>query len=81
MIQKILKNKLLKIKKDLTSLNSNNEIVSDFIDLMLQCNINPLVPLDLVNGVISDLKKVDIKNLSELIEYSYKVAGTVGLMM
>ncbi len=75
------KNKLLKIKKDLTSLNSNNEIVSDFIDLMLQCNINPLVPLDLVNGVISDLKKVDIKNLSELIEYSYKVAGTVGLMM
>ena len=35
----------------------------------------------LINGVMQDLGKVELKNLEELIIYSYKVAGTVGLMV
>ena len=37
--------------------------------------------IDLVNGLILDQKTVSIKKKSELISYSYQVAGTVGLMM
>ena len=38
-------------------------------------------PIMLINGVMQDLGKVELKNLEELIIYSYKVAGTVGLMV
>ena len=49
---------------------------------MTKYNINPWIPIDLINGVMGDLKKVEIRNFSELIEYSYKVAGrTLGIMM
>ena len=44
-------------------------------------NISIEVLGDLSNGLIKDQKKVRIKNEKELIEYSYQVAGTVGLMM
>ena len=44
-------------------------------------NISLEVLGDLINGLIKDQKKVRIKNEKELIEYSYQVAGTVGLMM
>lgn len=44
-------------------------------------NISIEVLGDLINGLIKDQKKVRIKNEKELIEYSYQVAGTVGLMM
>ena len=37
--------------------------------------------IDLVNGLISDQKSISFKKQSELIRYSYQVAGTVGLMM
>ena len=36
---------------------------------------------DLVSGLILDQSIIRIKNEKELIQYSYKVAGTVGLMM
>ena len=36
---------------------------------------------DLIKGLLKDQKKVEIQNEYELIEYSYQVAGTVGLMM
>ncbi len=37
--------------------------------------------LELINGVTDDTFRVRIKNEAELINYSYKVAGTVGLIM
>ena len=36
---------------------------------------------DLIQGLIQDQKIVRIKNEKDLIEYAYRVAGTVGLMM
>ena len=44
-------------------------------------NINISILEDLIKGLIADQKKVRIKNETELINYSYHVAGTVGLMM
>ena len=44
--------------------------------------IPEIVIQDLVEGVESDLKeKVQFNNVKDLLVYSYKVAGTVGLMM
>ena len=45
-------------------------------------NISKKIVDDLFDGVSSDLKKeVKIKSEKELLIYSYRVAGTVGLMM
>ncbi len=45
-------------------------------------NINHSVFIDLIEGLILDQKKnIRIQNKKELINYSYHVAGTVGLMM
>ena len=44
-------------------------------------NISIKILGDLINGLIKDQTKVRIKNEEELIQYSYQVAGTVGLMM
>ena len=72
---------LKRFKKDIYNQNSSDKIISEFIGLMTKYKINPWIPIDLIDGVMSDLKKVEIRNFSELIEYSYKVAGTVGIMM
>ncbi len=44
-------------------------------------NINLGILKDLIDGLISDQQNVRVTDESELIDYSYKVAGTVGLMM
>ena len=44
-------------------------------------NINLGILKDLIDGLISDQQNVKFKDEKELIDYSYKVAGTVGLMM
>ncbi len=44
-------------------------------------NINLGILKDLIDGLISDQKNVRVTDEKELIDYSYKVAGTVGLMM
>ncbi len=73
--------KLEGIKKELKKNKSNDQIVFSFIRLMSKYNINPLIAIDLINGVLCDLNKVNIKDYDQLFNYSYKVAGTVGLMM
>ena len=44
-------------------------------------NINLSILKDLIDGLISDQQNVRVTDEKELIDYSYKVAGTVGLMM
>ena len=57
--------------------NKNNKV-----NIFLQKNeINNLIFLDLIEGLILDQKQIRIQNKEELIKYSYHVAGTVGLMM
>ena len=57
--------------------NKNNKV-----NIFFQKNeINNLIFIDLIEGLILDQKKIKIQNKEELIKYSYHVAGTVGLMM
>ena len=44
-------------------------------------NIKLGILKDLIDGLISDQQNVRVTDEKELIDYSYKVAGTVGLMM
>ena len=44
-------------------------------------NINLGILKDLIDGLISDQQNVRVTDEKELIDYSYKVAGTVGFMM
>ncbi len=67
-----LKDTIEDIKK-----NKNNKV-----SIFLQKNkINNSIFIDLIEGLILDQQKIRIQNKEELIEYSYHVAGTVGLMM
>ena len=60
----------------------NDKIVKDVWKLITKYNIKLIIIDDLFSGVRSDLKeKVKINSNKDLLIYSYKVAGTVGLMM
>ena len=62
--------------------NENMLIVNDMITLTENKNIKKIILDDLIEGIESDLKKeVNFSTVKELLIYSYRVAGTVGLMM
>ena len=62
--------------------NEYGLIVNDMIDLAYNNNIKRIILDDLIDGVGSDLKqKVYLRSVKDLLVYSYRVAGTVGLMM
>ena len=56
-------------------------VASEINTFFRQNHINLDILKDLKDGLISDQQKVRINNEKDLIDYSYKVAGTVGLMM
>ena len=67
---------------EIHSSNENEKIVHDVITLAKNNNIKKIILKDLVDGVASDLKeKIHIRSVRDLLVYSYRVAGTVGLMM
>ena len=62
--------------------NEHGLIVNDVIELAYNNNIKLIILDDLIEGVGSDLKqKVYLRSVKDLLVYSYRVAGTVGLMM
>ncbi|MDB4081994.1 squalene/phytoene synthase family protein [Candidatus Pelagibacter sp.] len=78
----IKKKNLLSFKNDFINKNYNNIIIKNMWDLIDHHLIAIDIVEDLFNGVESDLnKKVQLNNKKELLIYSYRVAGTVGLMM
>ena len=60
---------------------SNDPVIQDGLALMRECDIDPVIFLDLIAGVQSDLEPVRMPDLDALLRYCYQVAGTVGLMM
>ena len=67
---------------EIHSSDENKKIVHDVITLAKNNNIKKIILEDLVDGVASDLKKrIHIRSVKDLLVYSYRVAGTVGLMM
>ena len=62
--------------------NEHTLIIKDMIILADNNNIKPVILDDLIEGVESDLKpRVYFRSVKDLLVYSYRVAGTVGLMM
>ena len=85
-------NEIKNIYKKTYELDNNNRkildqdeheiIVNDMVILAENNNIKRIILDDLIEGVGSDLKqKVYLRSVKDLLVYSYRVAGTVGLMM
>ena len=71
-----------KFKKDFESKNLNNQIIKDMWSVIDSENISKQIVIDLFDGVRTDLEdNVVINSKKDLLVYSYRVAGTVGLMM
>ena len=71
-----------KFKRDFENKNLNDQIIKDMWSVIDNENISKQIIIDLFDGVETDLKeKVVINSKKDLLVYSYRVAGTVGLMM
>ena len=78
----IKKKNLSVFKNDFINKNFNNLIIKNMWDLMIDHEISIKIIEDLFDGVESDLnEKVQLNSKKDLLIYSYRVAGTVGLMM
>jgi phytoene synthase len=79
----ILKKKNLSFfKHNFINKNFNNLIIKNMWDLMTNHEISIKIIEDLFAGIESDLnEKVELNSKKDLLIYSYRVAGTVGLMM
>ena len=74
--------KFLNFKSNFKNKNYSDTIIKNIWELLEKENISSKITEDLFDGVESDLKnEVKINNKRELFIYSYRVAGTVGLMM
>ena len=63
-------------------LNENEKIIKEVINLAANNSIKIIIFEDLIDGVGSDLKKkIHIRSVKDLLVYSYRVAGSVGLVM
>ena len=69
-------------KEKFVNKDFNNHIIKNMYKLIEDTGISKKIVYDLFDGVESDLKsEVKINSKKELLIYSYRVAGTVGLMM
>ena len=76
------KNKFAQFKNNFNKKNFKDPIIENMWKLIDEFNIPLKVVQDLLEGINSDIKeKVKINTQRELLIYSYRVAGTVGLMM
>ena len=76
------KNKFAQFKNNFNKKNFKDPIIGNMWKLIDEFNIPLKVVQDLLEGINSDIKKkVKINTKKELLIYSYRVAGTVGLMM
>ena len=81
-ILELKKEKFKKFKDDFKNKNLDNEIIRDIYLLVEEKNISLNIIYDLFDGIESDLRnELKINTFEELLVYSYRVAGTVGLMM
>ena len=69
-------------EKDFNQKNFNNPIIKNMWDLIEEYNISLKIVRDLLVGIKSDINEtVKLDSKKDLLIYSYRVAGTVGLMM
>jgi len=74
--------KFTQFENDFNQKNFDNPIVKNMWDIIEEFNISLKIVQDLLIGIKSDIKdQVKINSKKDLLIYSYRVAGTVGLMM
>ncbi len=74
--------KFNQFEKDFNQKNFDNPIIKNMWDLIEEFNISLKIVHDLLIGIKSDIKEsVKLNSKKDLLIYSYRVAGTVGLMM
>ena len=78
----VKKENFSKFKKYFLNKDLENPIIKEMWSIIDSEGISKQVVMDLFDGVETDLEeKVQINSKKELLVYSYRVAGTVGLMM
>ncbi len=78
----IKKQKFSKFKNNFLNRSVEDLVIKSMWQVIEDNNISKKVVLDLFDGVETDLtENVKIKSKKDLLVYSYRVAGTVGLMM
>ena len=78
----IKKLKFNQFEKDFNQKNFENLVIKNMWDIIEEFNISLKIIHDLLDGIRSDIKeRVKLNSKKDLLIYSYRVAGTVGLMM
>ena len=72
---------LEKLSREIQRLEAPRPLVAAFLQIAASRNMDTIYALELIAGVLSDLGEVRFQEQEELFRYSYRVAGTVGLMM
>ena len=71
-----------KFKNNFINQNYDDPVIKNMWDIINEYNISIKIINDLFEGINTDIKdKVEFTSKKELLIYSYRVAGTVGLMM
>jgi len=78
----VKKDNFIKFRNSFVNKNYDDPVIKNMWDLINEFNISTKIVDDLFEGINSDIKEnVKLNSKKELLIYSYRVAGTVGLMM
>ena len=78
----VKKDNFIKFRNNFVNKNYDDPVIKNMWDLINEFNISTKIIEDLFEGINSDIKEnVKLNSKKELLIYSYRVAGTVGLMM
>ncbi|MDC3165404.1 squalene/phytoene synthase family protein [Candidatus Pelagibacter sp.] len=78
----IKKDNFIKFRNNFVNKNYDDPVIKNMWDLIDEFSISTKIVDDLFEGINSDIKEnVKLNSKKELLIYSYRVAGTVGLMM
>ena len=78
----IKKDNFIKFRNNFVNKNYDDPIIKNMWGLINEFSISTKIVDDLFEGINSDIKEnVKLNSKKELLIYSYRVAGTVGLMM
>ena len=78
----VKKNNFYEFKNNFNEKNFNDPVIKNMWKLIDEFNISLKIVHDLLDGINFDIKKnIKLEKKKDLLIYSYRVAGTVGLMM